>query len=132
MKTKELIRQLQEADPSGELEVGIHNEDILSIEHLPAYYDGSLQVINKNEKGHIVSGEIYRTGSKIKICTYPLEDAVLDCMVSHYDQHGNTDYEFPITVHGDCFNSYADTIKHWHDEARKIILSVRTNNKEDI
>ena len=76
-------------------------------------------------------GEIYRTSSKIKIGTYPLDEVVLDRMVSHYDQHGNLDYEFPITVHGDCFDSYADTIKHWHDEAKKIIQSVRINNKED-
>jgi hypothetical protein len=32
MKTKEVIRQLQKQDPSGELEVCVNNEDIFFIE----------------------------------------------------------------------------------------------------
>ena len=130
MKTRELIKLLNEVDPSGEIEVCSDNEAIIYVEIMPAYYDGSLQILNENEEGSIVSGIIRRSGTKIKLISYPLEDAVLDRMVSHFHEHGNTDYEFPIEVIGDTYldkpkNSYTERIKAWHDEARSIIEGIK-------
>ena len=48
MKSKELIRLLQEEDPSGEVEVCVQNFDILGIHTEPAYWDGSLQVLMRD------------------------------------------------------------------------------------
>ena len=45
MKTSELIRLLQEADPSGEVECCIDNHDIYSVELWPAFYDGALEIL---------------------------------------------------------------------------------------
>ena len=40
MKTSELIRRLQEADPSGEEECFVGNEDIYFVTRMPMFYDG--------------------------------------------------------------------------------------------
>ena len=81
MKTKELIRLLQQEDPSGELEVCADGMDIHCVEKLPAYYDGDLRVLIKDETKpfyNIVGMEIRRSGHKIKIHTLDLEDVVID------------------------------------------------------
>lgn len=41
MKTRELVRRLQEEDPTGELEAVVGNEDIYFIEEQEAYWDGT-------------------------------------------------------------------------------------------
>lgn len=79
MKTKELIRQLQEADPSGEIEVAVGNTDIHFLELQPAYYDGPLQVLSRdlNSKYYNITGVTYkRTGSKICIHTLSASDVI--------------------------------------------------------
>ena len=49
MKTKDLIKKLQELDPSGEIEVvDTSNSAIDFVEILPAFYDGTLEIITKN------------------------------------------------------------------------------------
>lgn len=50
MKTKKLIELLNQCDPSGELEVCLDNIDICSVGREPAYYDGALQVLIRNDK----------------------------------------------------------------------------------
>jgi hypothetical protein len=76
MKTKELIRQLQEADPSGEEECTIYGEDIVFVSPEPAYWDGCYTTFT----GHAGSGKIkiHANGNKIRIHTYGYEDALLD------------------------------------------------------
>ena len=78
MKSKELIKQLQELDPLGEIEVCVGNEDIYFAERLPAYYDGRLQVLILDEKKkpyyHIDGLKITGKGDKIKLHTVSLED----------------------------------------------------------
>jgi hypothetical protein len=70
MKVKELIKQLlKEANGDENLEVCIGNIDISFVHKEPAYYDGSLQVIVRNEKGRPIGGKYKREGSKIQIDT---------------------------------------------------------------
>ena len=79
MKTKELIRQLQEADPSGEIEVCVGNIDIHFVERLPAYYDGRLEVLKRDEDCeyyNIIGGEFVAEGDKVMINTLMIEDAI--------------------------------------------------------
>lgn len=79
MKTKDLITLLKKFDPSGDLECCVDNHDILSVETLPAYYDGSLEVLirdPKNKYYNIVGAKIVRTGDKVKIRTHSIEDAI--------------------------------------------------------
>lgn len=79
MKTRELIRQLTEADPSGELEVCVQNVDIHFVTTEPAYYDGSLQVLvrDSNERFYDIVGAKYvRRGDKVVIHPLSIADAI--------------------------------------------------------
>ena len=74
MKTKELIRLLQEADPTGEEEVCVNNEDILDVGTEPAYWDGTLQILERDEKlspyYNVVGATFKREGCKVSIFTH--------------------------------------------------------------
>lgn len=94
MKTKELIRRLMEADPSGEEECCVGNVDIHFVAKDPAYWDGSLQVLtrNENEKQYynIIGGKYVRSGYKIQIHTLPISQILDDPeVVIDYSQIGN-------------------------------------------
>jgi hypothetical protein len=78
MKTKEVIKLLQEEDPSGELEVSIGGVDILFIEALPYYYDGRQQVLVKNEKGNVIGGRYTESGNKVVIHYRGFSDYIWD------------------------------------------------------
>ena len=77
MKTKELIRLLQQADPSGEIEVNCGG-DINTVEVMPAYYDGALHVLIRDEKespyDNVIGMREVREGSKIILTTIALDD----------------------------------------------------------
>lgn len=78
MRTREVIRQLNEQDPSGELEVAVGNVDIFYIERLPAYYDGPLQVLKRSGKPcyDVTGAEVRRSGHKVSIRTLSIGDAL--------------------------------------------------------
>ena len=83
MKTKELIRRLQEADPGGELECCVGNVDIYYIDILPSYYDGCLQILEYDEKLRdkcfsIVGARREESGSKIMLVPYSIREAISD------------------------------------------------------
>jgi hypothetical protein len=79
MKTKELIQQLQELDPEGEIEVVADGAPIYFAEKLPACYDGSLQILaqDSNRKGYNVVGyKVTNKGNKILLRTLDLESVM--------------------------------------------------------
>ncbi len=83
MKTKDLIKQLQEADPSGEEVVCVGNTPIYYVDSLPGYYDGCArdliqdpELIGKSYS--IIGGRIISTGMKISIKTYDIDDMLYD------------------------------------------------------
>ncbi len=80
MKTKDLIKALQEIDPSGEIECCVGNIDIHFVSLEPAFYDGPLQVLTRdsNEKRYynIIGGKYVRSGNKIQIHTLSIGDAI--------------------------------------------------------
>ena len=82
MKTKELIRLLQEQDPSGEEECCCGNQDIFFVSKDFAYYDGSLQVLIRDPAKapyyDVVGGKYVRTGFKIQIHTLGISDILDD------------------------------------------------------
>ena len=82
MKTKELIRQLQEADPSGELECCVNNADIHFVNVEPAYYDGCLQVLKRDESKspyyNICGAKYTSVGDKVVIRPLSICDAVFE------------------------------------------------------
>ena len=74
MKTKELISRLQNADPTGEIQCCIDNADIWSIEVEPAYYDGSLHVIDFDEDRRPIKGRRIRSGEKVVLSPIRIQD----------------------------------------------------------
>lgn len=85
MKTKELIKLLQEADPSGESTVNCNRDPIYAVEGLPGYYDGPYtELIRDDERQRqgfysVVGFRIRRDGDKVRIQTMPLEDCIWNC-----------------------------------------------------
>lgn len=81
MKTKELIKELQEADPTGEEEVTVGNTEIFTIENSPAYYDGCQQILIRDKKNpyyNVISGKVRSKGNKICINTHSIYDAIFE------------------------------------------------------
>lgn len=82
MKTKDLIKLLQEADPSGENEVCVGNADIHFVGPEPAYYDGCLQVLKRDPARapyYDVCGAKYvGDGTKIVIHTLSISSAIFN------------------------------------------------------
>lgn len=112
MKTKELIRLLQEADPSGEEQCCVGNADIYYIDNLPAYYDGTLQILNLNEEGRIVSAQYARGCRKIQIHTCPIDEAIFN------------DEDLPVTY--DCKGT-EEHCAGWVDEYRETARRIYTD-----
>lgn len=82
MKVKELIRRLQAADPTGEIEACVGNIDIHFVSLDPAYYDGRLQIL-KRDPAHagyydICGAEITNEGRKVQIHVLSVRDAIWD------------------------------------------------------
>lgn len=75
MKTKELVKLLMLADPTGEEECCIGNSDIISVERMPAYYDGCLQVLERdktNPNYNVIGAKYVGNGIKINIVPYTI------------------------------------------------------------
>lgn len=80
MKTKELIRQLQEIDPEGEAEVVVGRSDIYFLEKEAIFYDGLPTILIRDEKKRpnwdIIGFKAGCTGTKIMIKTFDFEDVL--------------------------------------------------------
>lgn len=92
MKTKDLIAKLQNADPSGGEHVCVHNADIMDVRIEPAYYDGALQVFDRDSNGHPIRGRRVRTGIKILIDPIYLWD-LPNCPIEYVNEEDRQRYE---------------------------------------
>jgi hypothetical protein len=93
MKTKELIKRLQEEDPTGEIECCVGNVDIHFVSREPAYWDGPLQVLERDPAKepyyNIVGGKYIKSGEKIQINLLRISDIFDDPKVKiDYSQLG--------------------------------------------
>lgn len=117
MKTKELIRRLQEEDPTGEVECCVGNVDIHFVSSEPAYWDGPLQVLVRDPAKapyyDIVGAKYVKSGSKIQIHCLSITDAI-----------GNADEHFP--VEGGYSKANNATRQSTKDIDRKIHLNFFT------
>jgi len=96
MKTKELIKRLQELDPSGETEVLIGNRDISKfIYDSPAYWDGRAQVAEFDERGLPIKSKIITGGSKICLDSIDIEEKYFDSLVDEGKEYPIETYSTP-------------------------------------
>jgi hypothetical protein len=118
MKTKDVIKLLQQADPTGEVEVCVGNVDIHCIYQEEAYYDGALQVLirDDNKQGYNITGGKYvRKGNKVQIIPLSITDIVW-----------NEDDGPEVTI------DYSELSEYQAERAKKIHESIRKKNKEII
>jgi len=119
MKTKELIRLLQEQDPKNECEVVVDGDAIWCVHREPGYWDGPYckLIEDENLKPYysIIGVEYTRKGSKIFLDTMDYEDVIWD----------NPDAIFKID--GDFLEKDK---KHILDDVEKIRTEVRKMKKE--
>jgi hypothetical protein len=120
MKTKDLIKQLQEQDPSGDLEVVVGNLPIVFAYKQPGYYDGLLQILIKDEQGYHSGYKFTPRGMKIQIHTTDLDGQLLD------------DPELPVDiseVSDHSIQRYKDLIEKTRQEMRDIKTEVAEHVK---
>jgi hypothetical protein len=111
MKSKELIRLLQEQDPSGEIEVCVGNVDIHFLSCEPAYYDGPLQVLTRDESKkpyyNITGGMYFTSGSKLKLHLLSFRDVI------------ENDPDTAVIEYSELSSGSAEITKQRHEEIRQ-------------
>jgi len=128
MKSSEVIKLLQELDPTGEVEVSVGNVDIMDIGMLPAYYDGILQVLKKDlskECYNIIGLEFKSEGSKIVISPYDIEDYILDHH-GHLDKLNITFDHEPSQWHLDRIEEYKRKATELHEKLEEMKQRTKT------
>ena len=109
MKVKDLIKYLQEADPTGERHVRVDGGAIFGCEPKPGYWDGPYQYIDWDRKKYVISTK----GDKVDIRTMSYEDWI-------WDHDGDTsDIELQLTYCNDTREKeYRKEFKEIAEEAR--------------
>lgn len=127
MKTKELIKKLQEADPTGEVECCVENKDIYFLNQEGAYYDGPLEVLihdesKKDKEWSVIGAKITRVGGKVQIRTLSIEDLIYDKVYQNKD--------FPVTIEGDSVDGrYQKRVEQWKEEAKNAYKKYKENEQ---
>jgi hypothetical protein len=119
MKTKEVIRLLQECDPSGEEEVLVGNHSLFDIMMEPAYYDGSAQILIRDETNpyyNVIGARWTNEGNKVVITAFGIEEALLN----------NPDLPVEIETNNP---RHIQLVKEWREETREIIARVEEGIK---
>lgn len=114
MKVKELIRLLQEQDP--ESEACVHNADIECIYAATAYWDGRLQVLERNAEGYVIGGKYTSKGWKVNICPMSITDQIW----------GDPDFKVDYSELGnpDSAKRYEESDNKTRQASRDVILKV--------
>lgn len=111
MKTRDLIRRLQDADPTGEAEVCVDNEDICWVHPMEAYWDGRLQVLER-DGNRVVGAKVTSMGTKVKIVHLSIEEAIYD------------NPELPVDLSelgiSRSVEEWTADIAKWREESRKM------------
>lgn len=85
MKTKDLIEELKNCDPSGEVDVVIDGQPVVFVDHVEGYYDGSYGVYNPESKDERYL--ITNRATKVRIHTMSVDDLILANSSSYKQDH---------------------------------------------
>ena len=94
MTTKQLIKKLIESDPDGNTEVVVDNEPIFCVSNVPAYYDGSMQILKTDLEEHICGYKITGIGRKVRIMTTDYKWVLFDYPEIDVDLSGLSDSNY--------------------------------------
>lgn len=120
MKTKKLIELLQKEDPTGETECCIGNEDIFYVSVEPAYWDGTLQVLIRDEDNkyyNVIGAKYIDSGNKIVIRTLSINDAISE------------DTNLPVDYSNLGSAERKNRYKTADDKTRKQMMDIRYENE---
>jgi len=118
MTTKEFIKMLEEADPTGEMHVRMNGGIPYLAEPKPGYWDGSYDYLD--EDGNWVKS---REGNKVDIWTMDVFDFVEKQMDIHGDDIAFSEIEKKIIFKGISdrdSNGFLNRVKNSYNELRKI------------
>lgn len=123
MKTKELIRRLQEEDPTGECEIVLSDGPLFSIEKKPAYWDGPLNYLEviDNKLNWVTTTK----GNKIELGIFDLFD-LADRYNGDWEKmknHIKVDYTY--LDDGKRANEFMDFAKKECDEYNEILTKIK-------
>jgi hypothetical protein len=92
MTTNELIARLREEDPEGNTQVVVGNTPIYTVESLPAYYDGCMQVLiqdhSKDPYYNITGIRFQSDGRKVSLGRMDWEDVLWNNPQAEIDLSG--------------------------------------------
>jgi hypothetical protein len=127
MKSKELIKQLQELDPTGETEVVVGCQDIWFADRLPFYYDGTPRLLLHDESKKpyysIIGYKPMSEGYKIKLHTMSPEDIFMDNLNPILDLS---------EVHSSEQDSFKDEYNKLKKEAEELEAEIQAWKKETL
>ena len=124
MKTKDLIKLLQETDPSGEMDCVVNNVDIFIAYGVVSYWDGCKQLLIRDETNkdcyNVVAAEYRSDGWKVQIETMDISEALLN------------DPDLPVKV-VDTFvhKQMQERVDKWRQEIKEIKERVHKYKKEN-
>lgn len=134
MKTKELIKLLQQEDPSGEEEVCIDNQPVWYVQRMPAYYDGTLV----RYEPPLLSDSSYLCPEKIHFITEGVKIDIMYCNWKNivWDSDGEVEL-------GECSSDYlkkkfeeervkAIDFKEGYAERKKTMEKINTRRERNV
>lgn len=115
MKTSEIIKYLQEKDPSGELEVTVGKTPIHFLTLIAGYYDGCYSVLKHDPEltgkfYDVVGAEIRCDGYHISIETMGIDEMLLD------DPEALVTYDSDYTK-----KKYEERVEQWRIKGRRYL-----------
>ena len=116
MKTKKLIQLLQEADPTGEEEVCVDNLDIFTVATEPAYWDGPLQILEREESNpyYNVTGAKYKkSGLKVVLSPLSITDAICN------NTSLSVDYSELDERRKEAYQQAHNDLRIWYEDMKK-------------
>ncbi len=117
MKTSELIKLLQKADPEGSAEVCVEASNvcsaaIVSVINIPANHDGPINIVHTNEKGYIVGGSYVNQGRKVILYSSTISSLI---------DHGNITKDKVDYSGAGGIRSYLETYHSYLEQQNKDI-----------
>lgn len=126
MKTKELIKQLQVADPSGDFECTVEGHDIHFVDSNPGYWDGPYELLVRDETQtscyNVVGAKLTTKGMKVAVRCLSIEDAIFN------DPHMPVTYDCTYVNDGGREASFLAEVETWRQEAHAIKNSVERDH----
>jgi hypothetical protein len=127
MKSKEIIKRLQEIDPTGECEVSFGG-DIFEFVRLPWYYDGRASIFIKNDEGDIIGMREATEDDGDKIVGYT--KTLYDLGSDEADHNHYSDKKIAYIIEGDDY--FKSIFEKGKADTKKIFEEIEAEEKRKL